>query len=138
MSHRTLLYAKVVSMSHRTLLYARVVCRLFSLFLFSLHAHYFHQGCFFDTVFKSLVGTEMNTMVQKLVKREESMCISIQAFFSSTFLLPVKGGKNSILNRVYKLNLFFVCFLKTFVVKIYENIKLQSQLSASTANHICL
>ena len=33
--------------------------------------------------------------------------------FSSTFLLPVNGSKNSILNWVFKLNLFFIyCFFK--------------------------
>ena len=40
--------------------------------------------------------------------------------FSSTFLLPVNESKNSILNWVFKLNLFFIRFSKTWVIKIHE------------------
>ena len=32
----------------------------------------------------------------------------LAGIFRSTFLLPVDGSKNSILNSVFKLNLFFV------------------------------
>ena len=58
--------------------------------------------------------------------------------FSSTFLPPVNGSKNSILNWVFKLNFFLVCSSKRWFVRTYENMKLQSQLrSASKTNFIC-
>ena len=59
------------------------------------------------------------------------------AIFSST-LLPINASENSILNWAFKLNLVFVCFSKTWVIKIYENMKLQNQLSVSKANYIYL
>ena len=63
---------------------------------------------------------------------------SPSGFFSSTFLLPVNDSKNSISNWVFKLNLFFDCFSKAWVTKIYENMKIPSQLWASKANKICV
>ena len=53
-----------------------------------------------------------------------------QPCFQAFFLLPANSSKNSILNWVFKLNLFFLCFWKTQVIKIYENMKVvDSQLS---------
>ena len=59
---------------------------------------------------------------------------SNQAFFQAFFLLLGNSSKNSMLNWVFKLNLLFICFWKTQVIKFYENMKLQSQPPASKAH----
>ena len=54
-----------------------------------------------------IVDSQRKALIENMSVRIEMFSI-LAGIFRSTFLLPVNGSKNSILNSVFKLNLFFV------------------------------
>ena len=60
-----------------------------------------------DISFRIVDSQKKKALIENMSVRIEMFSI-LAGIFRSTFLLPVNGSKNSILNSVFKLNLFFV------------------------------
>ena len=80
---------------------------------------------------KNYFPVSLLAVVSKVFEKlgNKSIVDHLAGIFSSTFLLPVNYSKNSILNWVFKLYLFFVWFSNRQVIWNYKaNYLLKSQL----------